>query len=193
MEKRTDVTDLAKMLTTCKVLPITLVDAILAGRGKSPFQVQAIKNQLMRRYCAYIDPSNIYMFSSRSVQANAMNLGQIKGLWLALALSEDIQSFYLQCNAPLVLTFVGKKNSGDDNPCYHVFYIRHGDENAAIFCIKSIFNDKLVKKTFVIVDDPEQIDKISLPKDRFDIYCYAVVDAKGKVDFYKPNEEDDSL
>lgn len=188
--QRNDVSDIIALLSQCPVIPINFIDSMLLARGKNDYQIQSIKNQLIRNHYAYTDSSNVYFYASRNIQSKDYDAGRVKALWFVLELKEDIEKYFIRREPPLVLSFVCKTQT-DDNPFFDVFYIKFGDEKISTYNIISKYSEPVmnadptsqlyIRKVFIIVDDPSQIPKIVLPADHFKVYRFVTIGVDGKV------------
>jgi hypothetical protein len=183
MIPQSDIFDIANVLKDCPVLPVNLIEAFLRRKGKTPVQIETILRQSVRKKIAYCDPSKKFLTEAKFINVSDMNPGKIKALWFMLDIRDSVQQYFIQNDNPHVLTFMKNHADNDDDPIFDVFYIQPGDENFSMFAMESKYKEKPPRKIFIIIENKDQIRKLSRLNQIFDIYEYLLVSADGKIDY----------
>lgn len=185
-----EIEELSSWLTECGIIPCQLVFEYLKKKGKTPAQITAIVNQMVKRKLAYYDESKEYLRVNKGMLPSDLSQGNVKALWLLLDILDNVNTYFIFRDTPHVLAFFNEKST-TGNPCYDVFYIPYGSEKLNSYILKNKFQDQECIQAFIILDSIEQAEQIDLP-DNFVCVSFIVLSDGGKtVSYYAGNEEEE--
>lgn len=188
--RQREVEEVSNLLSECGILPVKLVQSLLAKRGKNEDQIERIINQMVKRKLMWYDDTKYYVRLNKPITTAHLKQGHIKAIWLLIDLLDNIGDYYIQHDGPHVMTFFNI-NDESENPIYDVFYIPYNSENLSCFSINNMKLNGDTNKVLIIIDDVSQIPDIKL-NDRFEIISFITVDANGDVNYNGGTDEDEN-
>lgn len=183
--EQTEINEVSKLLSECHILPVSLIKAYLAKKGKNENQIENILNQLVKRKLGYYDESKEYLKINKSFSLASVNPGLVKSIWLLLDLMKNIEEYFVQTKNPHTLTFFNMTAEKKGlPPVYDVFYIPYGREQLDCYVINELANasDEPLN-SFIIADSKEQIQRFNL-SDRVAVASYVLVSQEGKIEYF---------
>ncbi len=181
-----DVYNGVNFINEVEILRRPQLERFYENQGIKQKRMDSIINIILGNHLAYEIEGTDYIVANRMVSYTKYSKELEKAIWFYVDgvnpnVESDIYNFH--CKYPAVLYLASKDKMLDDITC---FYIKEGNEAEMCRLIDTNFGlYNTTVNTVILIDNPEQIDRIQLPKEHFNLKYFASVDASGEVVYYQ--------